>query len=441
MYSVLIANYIQVPFQLLVSVCIFWIGMKKREHAAVKIVVGIFLQFLCSYLWFALLNGFAGSSLFPYVILYVGYAALNLLPTCLAFEVSLSEAIFVLSGGYAVEHISFTMSKLILYLLHIPYNPHGSLPMLILTRYVIFILGSALMNLLLIRKLRKPEGYRNGDLRIGFLALLVMLMAIGISVYWSYPAEYTDTVLGSVICPMYGAMSCLLILWMCFNIFDENTIRRENEMMEQLLKMSDTQQKSAQEAIDIINIKVHDLKHQIKALEKMEDRKDRKEYLEEIREAVSIYDAIFHTGNKPLDYVLREKSLIFDEKNIDFDCLADGTAISFMTPADIYALMGNILDNALEAVLQEAEEERFISLQIKHHRDMVLIHTENRCSRELKFKDDLPLTTKEDQNRHGFGTRSIRFISEKYGGTVRTNLKDGVFSLNILIPFTDEAFS
>lgn len=71
--------------------------------------------------------------------------------------------------------------------------------------------------------------------------------------------------------------------------------------------MSDAQQKSAKEAIDIINIKCHDLKHQIGALAKMDDPLARSKYLQEVSEAVSIYDAVYHTGNKALDYILREK--------------------------------------------------------------------------------------------------------------------------------------
>lgn len=114
--------------------------------------------------------------------------------------------------------------------------------------------------------------------------------------------------------------------------------------------------------------------------------------------------------------------------------MAEGKLLSFMTPADIYALMGNALDNALERVLQEKAEERVISLQIKGHGEMILIHMENRCSREPEFQDGLPITDKEDKQNHGFGVRSIRYITEKYHGELYMRVKNGMFFLDIIFP-------
>ena len=65
---------------------------------------------------------------------------------------------------------------------------------------------------------------------------------------------------------------------------------------------------------------------------------------------------------------------------------------------------------------------------------MVLIHLENRCSREPEFVDGLPLTNKKDKNRHGFGVKSIRYIAEKYNGEVSMSVQNGRFCLDILLP-------
>ena len=47
---------------------------------------------------------------------------------------------------------------------------------------------------------------------------------------------------------------------------------------------------------------------------------------------------------------------MIDEYHVAFSCMANGALISFMSPADIYALKGNAMDNALERVIQEKEE-------------------------------------------------------------------------------------
>lgn len=109
-----------------------------------------------------------------------------------------------------------------------------------------------------------------------------------------------------------------------------------------------------------------------------------------------------------------------------------------MAPADVYALMGNALDNALERVLKEKEGERIISFQIRHHNDMVLIHLENRCSRMLRFENGIPITDKKDKTQHGFGVKSMRYIVEKYQGELLMSVKNGKFNLDILLPSQEE---
>lgn len=117
--------------------------------------------------------------------------------------------------------------------------------------------------------------------------------------------------------------------------------------------------------------------------------------------------------------------------------MADGGAISFMSPADIYALMGNALDNALERVVREPEERRIISLLIKRTGAMVLIHLENQCSTPPAFRDGFPVTDKSDKTAHGFGVRSIRYLVEKYHGEVLMRAADEKFCLDILMPMEE----
>lgn len=433
-YTFLQSNFIQFPFQLLVSELIFLHAIQKRKNYGIRIIFSIALQFVLASIWLSVMEYYIGQDLFSYVILYLGYALLTILPVIVSFEARYLEVLFILAGGYATEHMSFTFSKIFLYVIHIDYQLYGSLLHLILTRYLIYVVGAGIVYCLIIRKKQVENGFLDGDIRIAFLALIVMITAIGFSVYWSYPAEYNGTFLGEVVCPFYGFLCCMLVLWMEYYVLRENNLKHEQEMMEQLLQMSDAQQKSARQAIDIINIKCHDLKHQIKALERIEDSAERSGYLKEIHDAVSIYDATYHTGCNALDYVLREKTLLFNEENVEFSCMVDGKVITFMASSDIYALMGNALDNALECVVREAEGERIISLQIKHHHDMILIHLENRCSREPHFVDGLPVTDKKEKNRHGFGVKSIRYIVEKYDGELQMSVQNGKFCLDILLP-------
>lgn len=430
--------WIQFPFQLLISEVIFLLDVSRRKHFVPRLAICLALQIVLGALWEAALTHLLPQSLFQYVLLYFGYALLTMVPILGCFDIGIQELIFILAGGYATEHMTFALSRIVLHLIRGRYQLYGSLLHLLVTRYLIYVLGAAAVYLLIIRTKKKENKLRDSDFRIAVLGFIIMVFAIGFSVYWSYPKEYIGTRIGDVICPSYSFLCCALVLLMEYYVLRENSLKHEQEMMEQLLQISNAQQKSSKEAIDIINMKCHDLKHQMKALARMEDDRSRTEYLREIRDAVSIYDATYHTGCSALDYVLREKTLIFKERQIEFSCMVEGKMISYMASADVYALMGNALDNALESVMKEKEGERIISFQIKHHNDMMLIHLENRCSSSLSFENGMPVTEKKDKTRHGFGVKSMSYIVEKYRGDIVMSVRDGKFNLDILLPSVEE---
>lgn len=215
-------------------------------------------------------------------------------------------------------------------------------------------------------------------------------------------------------------------------------VRREGELLEQVIRVMGEQQQLSRESMDIINRKCHDIKHQLRALMEMEDGGERRKYLEEIRGAMSIYDAVYQTGNAALDTVLREKALLCQEYEIKFSCMADGKALEFMDTLDVYALFGNALDNAVESVMREEDKEkRLINMRITKQMQILYIHLDNYCREPVRFEDGLPVTSKKDRENHGFGLRSIRHIAEKYDGEVVLKNQEERFILDLLLPILE----
>ena len=141
------------------------------------------------------------------------------------------------------------------------------------------------------------------------------------------------------------------------------------------------------------------------------------------------------TGCEPLDLLLGQKALLCEKKGIRFDCAADGKALDFLKPADIYSLLGNALDNAIEAAGQVADpERRCIHLRAARQGNMVSVCVENLYDGSVTFENGLPQTSKADKRYHGFGMKSIRMIVEKYQGALDVQARDGAFVLSILLP-------
>ena len=194
-------------------------------------------------------------------------------------------------------------------------------------------------------------------------------------------------------------------------------VRAEKQRL--LLKRQKEQFELSKDNIDLINRKCHDLKHQIAAIRTMNSDKYQDKALKEIEASVMIYDAAAKSGNEVLDTILTERSLLCERNGIIWTCMADGHAIDFVDPIDLYTILGNAFDNACEAVEQlQDPDKRVISLNITNKEKMVIIHIENFYEHEIRTQNGLPVTNKVDRNFHGIGLRSIQYTVEKYNGSV-----------------------
>jgi len=212
-----------------------------------------------------------------------------------------------------------------------------------------------------------------------------------------------------------------------FGIIETSSLKEESKLMEHVLFMQHEKYRLSKETIDLINIKFHDLKKQMlpRAMDEQE--------AQELYQTLNIYDMAVKSGNEALDIVLAEKSLLCEQEHIRLECIADGEQLSFMSASDVYSLIGNAIDNAIESVMKvTAHEERFINISIKDSRNLLIIRIENPFCGELEFEDGLPVTTKEDKSFHGFGMKSIQKVVEKYNGFFSIDPKNHLFVLNIV---------
>lgn len=224
----------------------------------------------------------------------------------------------------------------------------------------------------------------------------------------------------------------VLVLYLGFKSVVEKHLEKEVEYLEHAIKQSKQQYEISKDTIEMINIKCHDIKYHIRSLANSKDIKESD--LKELEDSVKIYDSKFDTGNQLLNVLLMEKSLYCEQHNINFSCMIDGGNFEFMESGDLYCMFGNLIDNALEAVSKIKEKEkRIISLSARRKGNMIFIEEDNYFVGELEFVDGLPITSKEDKNYHGFGTKSLRMIVRKYGGELSTTSENNIFHLSIIL--------
>ena len=215
----------------------------------------------------------------------------------------------------------------------------------------------------------------------------------------------------------------------------ELRVRKELEAVQNVLQNQYVQYKQSRESIELINYKYHDLKHQIAVLRSEEDPKKREEFLNRMEEEIRQYEAQNKTGNKVLDTVLTTKSLYCTKHGITFTCVADGTLLDFMDVMDICSIFGNALDNAIECELKIPDKEkRLIHVTVSKQKVFLILRFENYCEETLQYQEGALVTTKKEQEFHGYGLQSIQYTANKYEGAVSMNVEDNWFELKVLIP-------
>lgn len=228
---------------------------------------------------------------------------------------------------------------------------------------------------------------------------------------------------------------CITLLYLQSALFKKSSMRKELETIQFLWHQQKGQYQLSKETIELINHKCHDLKHQVQAIRAVKDEKERETYLEKIEKSVQIYSAIVRTGNEILDTILTEKSLICENSGIHINCVADGSLLAFMNPVDLYTLFGNALDNAIEAVRKlESKEKRVIDIMLYERQSFLMLQIVNPMCGEVKFEDGLPLTTKAKNGYHGYGMKSMLHTIQKYEGHLTTEVKNGCFYFNVMLP-------
>lgn len=228
----------------------------------------------------------------------------------------------------------------------------------------------------------------------------------------------------------------VLTIFFLYTMLQNAYLERNNQVVHHLLQSEQKQYHLSQESISIVNMKCHDLKHQIASIRAVSG-KDQQEALRELESAVMIYDTVAKTGNEMLDTVLTEKALYCEQHSIVLTYMIDQEKLSFFNGVDLYALFANALDNAIESVLQEACEKRVISISVSSRGALLSIRVENYCSRPPRFLNGRPVTTKADTNNHGFGTQSIQYIAAKYNGNAVFHMDGDFFVLDIMLPIAE----
>ncbi|MCD7918668.1 MAG: ATP-binding protein [Clostridiales bacterium] len=413
----------------------FLLPLKHRKHWKTRLAGWMVLCFLYGGFIFQQYHYSYGT---PWQF-FCGYITPLLLGYCtfvIACDISFRDALYGTACAYAAQHAHFCVTIILWGEHYTIQHISGGYILGYVREWAVFLAVWAVCYLLFVRKLPVQGAYKADWRKAISTAIIVLAIAMVLNrmvrtIFDS--AGLSDT--AYVICMAYDLFNCLFLLWLQTEQRRELALAAALEGERRLRRQMEEQYELSRENISIINQKCHDLKHQVSALRLVKTSDEREAGLRELEGAVLIYDAIAKTGNEVLDTVLTEKSLLCEKNGISWTCMADGGLLDFMQPVDLYTLFGNALDNAIESSQAVDEtEQRTVAVEVRNRHGAAFIQIENYYAQPVRLQDGLPLTTKPDAENHGYGLKSIRSITERYGGVMDIAAEDNIFRLNILIP-------
>ena len=430
--------------ELLVAEFIFFNRLKKRKGFCWKYPLAILFN-VAFVFFFPILSYNAVYCSVMFLIIF----AVSVASMAFCFDEKFENLLFCGIAGYSTQHVTYELYNLTLVIFDYNYNggniysegndffsiffPNPFIIMLYLGLYfsayscAYFLFGS---------RMKKDE-----ELKLNNISLLaIVTIVIVVDVVMNAVIVYNFSSLENkplekmlrIILGVYNILCCFLATYMQFEISFRKRLEDELEIVKRLRHKEQQQYKISKENIELIDMKCHDLKHQLAALSAGAALP--KDYVEEINQTLSIYDSSIDSGNGALNVVLMEKSLKCASEHIRLTCVADGSRLDFMAEGYIYSLFGNLMDNALEACMQVDESKRTINIRVGAEGDVLKISVYNYFKGNLVFDGSLPNTTKENKHYHGFGLKSIRYAVEKYGGKMEICPSGNIFEIKIEIP-------
>ena len=214
---------------------------------------------------------------------------------------------------------------------------------------------------------------------------------------------------------------------------------RQNRELQSFMYMQKQQYEyQLQQSVAVRHFK-HDLVNHIGVLRELMNEKktkEAKEYIDTIWNIQDAFDLKIHTGDSFLDIIVNYYLYLALKENIEFVVLGKLTQKMPLEMFDITTLMGNILQNAVEAAVKADVPK--IRVELIEHKKEIFIVVSNSVAKKFNTKTDFFMTSKKDKENHGFGLKNIAATVEKYHGecymeSIVEN-RETLFKISIAIP-------
>lgn len=233
--------------------------------------------------------------------------------------------------------------------------------------------------------------------------------------------------------------SCMLIInisvFYLYNVLIENYIHlRDNDIYKQQTYAYQNQLEVIMESQNRVRALKHDMRNHILALQVLVQKNEMREadkYLDSMQTFMNNPQEYVKTGNDTVDSLLNYKIQKANEVlNVVETKISIPESLSLRS-FDLNVVLGNLLDNAIDASMQTEDKELKISIRLD--KGILFLNICNSCQGIAGGRRDFLETTKEDKVNHGIGLKNVRRIVEKYHGDMEFLCENGSMETDIMM--------
>ena len=224
-----------------------------------------------------------------------------------------------------------------------------------------------------------------------------------------------------------GVVGFFLLRRTLYNMIDRRIERFQSELIEKQVREIQNMYRQVRGWRHDYRNHINNMKIQLS----QENYDGLSDYLNELADDLDTVDTVIKTGNVMADAILNSKLNVAEKMNVQLNVKANVPEALPMSDVELCSVLGNMLDNAVEACGTLPEEERFMRVYIGKLKGQLYLSVQNSAGKVRKEKGSY-LSTKEGE--HGYGLFRIDRVAKKYGGYVNRQNEEGIFATEIMIP-------
>lgn len=368
------------------------------------------------------------------------FAVTYLLPLIVFLRVPVRKAIFVFCVILPASLFTISLSYLPSYLPNASFLYTHPCMEEVMLRAALIPIVSALLFLFIKRILRPAMNI--ASTQVWSRIWLIPLFLTSLSLLFTHHYFRTDFYILYVILRLFVTGGCLLcssVLLQSLTYMEEYTAARaENEQSKRLLAIQEEQYRIVTRNIAQTRALRHDLRHQLFMIRNLtaDQKYDQLiEFVDSCTAAPTLNVEMTVCDNYVVNGVATYYLAIAREKGIDVSLAIAPLGESLpISDTDLCILIGNSMENAIEACLRLPDGEKTIALSIKLLADNLIMTIDNSYDGEICRDGDRFISKKREGKQEGIGIRSIRSIAEKHKGDIRIEYTDKLFMLSVFLP-------